>query len=61
MWCRANGTWYLRGQAEVVLGSTGDVPVPGRYDHGARTDVAVFRPEASATWNVGASTSAAFG
>ncbi|MCA1684294.1 MAG: RHS repeat protein [Actinobacteria bacterium] len=61
VWRPANGTWHLRGQAEVVLGTTGDTPVPARYDHDGKADVAVWHPAVGATWTVRASTSATFG
>jgi hypothetical protein len=45
----SNGNWYyLRSSDGVIIptlwasGSSGDVPVPGNYDHDSKTDFAVF-------------------
>ena len=45
VWRPSTGTWYIRGQASVVLGTAaGDVPVPADYNGDGRTDLAIWRP-----------------
>jgi hypothetical protein len=51
VWRPSNGTWYVRGVATVQWGRSGDVPVPGDYNHDGTTDLAVWRPS-NGTWLV---------
>jgi len=65
----SSSTWYVKksnGAADLVtsFGTTGDIPVPGRYTGGVPADFAVFRPS-TGFWYVlavgGASQSAQWG
>jgi hypothetical protein len=43
----ADGTWYVRNQAAVQWGQSGDVPVPADYSGDGFPDLAVWRPTGS--------------
>jgi hypothetical protein len=56
VWRPSNNTWYVKqssngASVQTVLGTTGDIPVPGDYDGDGKTDRAVWTP-ATATWTV---------
>jgi subtilisin-like proprotein convertase family protein len=38
------GTWFAQGQAAVVWGALGDIPIPGDYNGGVAAERAVYRP-----------------
>ncbi len=56
----STGTWYIKGQAPVVLGAAGDVPVPADYNGDGLNEIAVYRP-ATGTWRIQGQADVSFG
>lgn len=51
----STGQWLIQGQATVVYGRSGDVPVPADYTGDGKADRAVFRPSTGQWYLQGAS------
>jgi len=47
----STGEWIVNGQATVVWGINGDIPVPGNYRGFDNADIAVWRPS-TGTWYI---------
>jgi hypothetical protein len=47
----SNGTWYISGQGNYILGQSGDTPAPADYNGDRKSDIAVFRPSNS-SWYI---------
>jgi hypothetical protein len=52
--------WYVRGQASVYYGASGDLPRPGDYNGDGTTDIAVYRPSTGA-WYIRGQSSVYYG
>jgi len=44
VWRPSNGKWYIKDQATINWGISGDIPVPADYDGDGDSDIAVWRP-----------------